>query len=232
MLVKYWMRRTVVTADIDDSMQEGINRVKEHNLSLLPILQDGHLVGIVTDRDIKRASASDATALEVHELLYLLSTIRLGSIMTKDPVTIPADYTLEEAAQLLLKNQISGAPVVDSHGTIVGTIGQREIFSALVALTGLEKRGIQFAFQVEDRPGSIKEVTDVIRRYNGRLASILTSYERAPSGFRHVYVRAYQVDRGKLQELIDNLRKQVVILYMVDLRDNKRVEYVESYRVA
>ena len=232
MLVKYWMRRTVVTADVDDSMQEGINRVKEYNLTLLPILKDGRIVGIVTDRDIKRASASDATALEIHELLYLLSTIKLGSIMTKDPVTIPADYTLEEAAQLLLKNQISGAPVVDRHGRIVGTIGQREIFSALVALTGLEKRGIHFAFQLEDRPGSIKEVTDVIRQYGGRLASILTSYERAPSGFRHVYIRAFQIDRGKLQELIDRLREKAVILYMVDLRDNKRVEYVESYRVA
>ena len=232
MLVKYWMRRTVVTANVDDSMQEGISRVKEFDLSLLPILQDGKLVGIVTDRDIKRASASDATTLEIHELLYLLSTIKLGSIMTRNPVTIPADYTLEEAAQVLLRNQISGAPVVDNYGRIIGTIGQREVFSALVALTGLEKRGIQFAFQVEDRPGSIKEVTDVIRESGGRLASILTSYERAPGGFRHVYVRAYQIDRGKLPKLIDRLREKAVLLYMVDLRDNKRVEYIESYRVA
>ena len=227
MLVKYWMRRTVVTANVDDSMQEGISRVKEFDLSLLPILQDGKLVGIVTDRDIKRASASDATTLEIHELLYLLSTIKLGSIMTRNPVTIPADYTLEEAAQVLLRNQISGAPVVDNYGRIIGTIGQREVFSALVALTGLEKRGIQFAFQVEDRPGSIKEVTDVMRQHGARLVSILTSYDRAPAGRRNLYVRLFDVTGTKLEAMRATLMENFRVLYFIDQQSGLREVYTD-----
>ncbi len=231
MLVKYWMRKVVISVDVNDSMQEAISCMKEYRLPLLPVLREKKLVGVIADRDLKRASASDATTLSVHELAYLISQIKVESIMTKDPITVAPDDTLEEAAGILLKNEISGAPVVDHHGRIVGTIGQREIFGALVSLCGLEQRGVQFAFQVEDRPGSIKEVTDIIRGYGGRLVSILTSYERAPAGQRHVYVRVYNMDREKMPQMIAELKKQALMLYMVDHRENKRVEFVESSRI-
>jgi acetoin utilization protein AcuB len=228
MLVKYWMRKAVITVNVNDSMQEAISRMREYFVPLLPVIKDGLLVGVVTDRDLKRASASDATTLDIHELVYLMSNIKVGDIMTKNPVTIRADSTLEETAYLLLKHKISGAPVVDEKGRLVGTVGQRDLFRALISLTGFEKRGLQFAFKVEDRPGSIKELTDVIRAYGGRLVSILTSYDRAPAGYRHVYIRAYNVDRSKIQVMLDELRQKTPVLYMVDHRDNKTEEYVES----
>ncbi len=228
MLVKYWMRKAVITVNVNDSMQEAISRMREYFVPLLPVIKDGVLVGVVTDRDLKRASASDATTLDIHELVYLMSNIKVGDIMTKNPVTVRGDSTLEETAYLLLKHKISGAPVVDEKGRLVGTVGQRDLFRALISLTGFEKRGLQFAFKVDDRPGSIKELTDVIRAYGGRLVSILTSYDRAPAGYRHVYIRAYNVDRPKIQEMLDVLRQKTTVLYMVDHRDNKTEEYAES----
>jgi acetoin utilization protein AcuB len=227
MLVKYWMRKDVVTVDIDDSMQHAINLIKEHQMPMLPVLKEQRLVGIITDRDLKRASASDATSLDVHELIYLLSRIRIGDIMSKNPITVPPDYTLEEAAAVLLRNKISGAPVVDTQGRIIGSITQLDLFRALISLTGLEKRGVQFAFELEDRPGSIKDVTDVIRDYGGRLVSILSSYERAPDGFRNVYIRAFDIDREKMSQLIEQLKVKAKMLYMVDHREDKREEYVD-----
>ena len=227
MLVKYWMRKDVVTVDIDDSMQHATNLIKEHQMPMLPVLKDGRLVGIITDRDLKRASASDATSLDVHELIYLLSRIRIGDIMSKNPITVPPDYTLEEAAAVLLRNKISGAPVVDTQGRIIGSITQLDLFRALISLTGLEKRGVQFAFELEDRPGSIKDVTDVIRDYGGRLVSILSSYERAPDGFRNVYIRAFDIDREKMSQLTEQLKGKAKMLYMVDHREDKREEYVD-----
>ncbi len=148
--------------------------------------------------------------------------------MTRNPITVPPDHTLEETAHILLKNRISGVPLADEHGRVVGTIFQREIFQALLSLSGFEKRGIQFALQVEDRPGSIKEVTDVVRNYGGRLVSILTSYERAPAGYRHLYIRAYDVDRSALPMLEADLRARATLLYMVDHKENERQEYVTS----
>jgi acetoin utilization protein AcuB len=225
MLVKNWMSKDVVTIDVDGSMQDAGNLMKEKNIRMLPVLKKGELVGILTDGDLKRASASDATTLDVHELLYLLSKIKISNIMTKKIITVPPDCTVEEAAEIFMKNKISSLPVVDGNGRIVGVITQDDLFKVLISLTGLSKRGLQFAFQIEDRAGSIKEITDVIRNYGGRLVSILTSYEDAPSGWRNVYVRAYDLNRETLHELINELKAKASMLYLVDHRENKREIY-------
>jgi acetoin utilization protein AcuB len=227
MLVENWMNPKVITVDVNDTMLDATKILKEHQIRHLPVLKNGKLVGIITDRDLKRASPSDATSLEAHELLYIIANIKVSEIMTKSPITVPYNYTVEEAAEILMKHRISGMPVVDKDGKVVGTITQTDIFRVLLSLTGLSKRGIHFAFLIEDRPGSIKEVADVIRKYGGRMTSILSSYERAPSGHRHVYIRAYEVDRERLPALKEELRKvSKKFLYMVDHRENKREIYV------
>jgi acetoin utilization protein AcuB len=203
-------------------MQNAVKLMKQNEIRMLPVLEKGKLVGIITDRDLKRSAASDATMLDVHELLYLVSKIRVREIMTKDPFTVPQNYTVEEIAEVLLKNKISGAPVVDQNGDLVGTITQTDGFRVLIALTGVGSRGIQFAFQLEDRPGSIKEVADVIRKYGGRMVSILSSYEDVPAGYRKVYIRMRSIERPKLQKLKEELSRTAALIYMVDHRENIR----------
>jgi acetoin utilization protein AcuB len=227
MLVENWMNPKVITVDVGERMLDAMRLMKEKQIRHLPVLKEGKLVGIITDRDLKRASPSDAIGLEAHELLYIIDKIRVGEIMTRNPITVPCDYTIEEAAEILLKNRISGMPVIDKDGEAVGTITQTDIFQVLLSLTGLAKRGIHFGFLLEDRPGSIKEVTDVIRRFGGRMTSILSSYERAPKGHRHVYIRAYEVDRTKVPELKQELKKAAYkLLYVVDHKENKREIFV------
>jgi len=110
MLVKNWMTKTVITVDVKDSMQDAINSLKEYAIPMLPVMKKGNLVGIVTDRDLKSASPSNTTTLEVHELLFLISEIKVRNIMTKDPITVPSDFTVEEAAELFFKERhIRGA---------------------------------------------------------------------------------------------------------------------------
>jgi len=222
MLVKNWMSKTVITADVNDGMNKVMDLMKEHNIGMVPVMKKGKLVGVVTDRDLKRSSASDATTLEIHELLFLISKIRVKDIMTKDPITVPFDFTVEEAAEVLMKNRISGAPVTDQKGQIVGTITKGDLFRVLISLTGVGKRGIQFAFQVEDLPGTIKDVCDIIRHYGGRMVSILSSYEHVPKGYRKVFIRMYGVERDKLPQLEADIRKKATLLYVVDHRENRR----------
>jgi acetoin utilization protein AcuB len=225
MLVKNWMSRPAITIDADASMHDAIKLLKNHNIKMLPVLKKGSLVGIVTDRDIKRASASDATSLEIHELLYLISKIKIREIMTKNPITVPEDYTVEETAEILLKHNISGVPVVDQFSDVIGTITQNDIFRILISLTGAEKRGIQFGVEVEDRPGSIKEVTDIIREYGGRMASILTSYDMASEGYRRVYIRMYGIDRFKINKLKEAIGEKATLLYLIDRREVHRESF-------
>ncbi len=119
MLVKNWMSFPVVTIEISDSMERAIELMKEHCIKTLPVMKSDRLVGIVTDRDLKRASASEATSLAVYELLNLLVKVKVKNIMTKDPVTLNPDFTIEEAANILRKRRISGAPVVNDQNRLV-----------------------------------------------------------------------------------------------------------------
>jgi len=222
MLVNNWMSKNVVTVDANGSMQDAMDLLKKYDIRMLPVMKKDQLVGIITDRDLKKASASDATTLEIHELLYLLTKIKVKDIMTRNVITVPPDFTVEETAQVLQENKISGAPVVDANGQLVGTITQSDLFRVLISLTGVGNGGIQFGFQVEDRAGSIKDVADVIRSYGGRMVSILSSYDEVPEGFRKVYIRMRSIERSKLQNLIQDLESKAGLLYMVDHTNNTR----------
>jgi len=222
MLVANWMSKNIITVDENDSMQDAMKLLKAHDIRMLPVMKKKKLVGIVTDRDLKRASASDATTLEIHELLYLLTRIKVKNIMTKKVITVPPDFTVEETALVFQKNKISGAPVVDSTGNLVGTITQTDLFRVLISLTGVAKGGIQFGLKIEDRPGSIKEVADIFRMYGGRMVSILSSYDQVPEGYRKVYIRMRCIERSNLQKLIEKLESKARLLYMVDHTENNR----------
>ena len=225
MLVKNWMSKNVITVDVDVSMQNATMLMKMHHIRMLPVVKHGELVGIITDRDLKKASASDATSLEIHELLFLLTKIKVKDIMTKAPITVTPDWTIEETAELLLKHKISGVPVIGGKKAIAGVITQTDVFRVLISLTGIEKGGIQFSLRVEDKPGTIKEVADQIREYGGQIVSILSSYDKMPKGYRTVYMRMRHIDRSRLEDLVDKLKRKTDLQYMVDHRENRREYY-------
>jgi len=228
MLVKNWMSKNVFTIGVDNSMHDATAIMKQHHIRMLPVVKKDKLVGVITDRDLKRASASDATSLEIHELLYLLMKIKVKDIMTKNPIAVPLDWTVEETAELLLSNKISGAPVVDKKSMVVGVITQTDLFRVLISLTGIHAGGIQFAFKIKDKPGSIKELADIIREFGGQMVSILTSYDKVPEGFRMVYIRMRHIDRPRLAFLQKRLMLKADLLYMIDQRENRREFFTEE----
>jgi len=222
MLIQDFMTKQVITIDVEDSMQKAIHLLEKHKINMMPVLEGEKVVGVISDRDLKKASPSDATDLERHELKYLLNKIKIKDIMTRKVITVPPDFTIAEAAEVLLNNDISGAPVIDARGRLVGIITNSDLYKALIALSGLGRRGIQFAFQVEDRPGSIKELTDLIRSSGGRIASIMSSSDRVREGWRQVFIRVYDLPRETLPQLIQNLQQQAQMLYLVDHKENRR----------
>ncbi len=222
MLVKKWMSKRLITIHQDDSMQKAIGLMKDHHIRMLPVINKEKLMGVVTDRDLRSASASQATTLDMYELAYLISRIKVKQVMSKNPITVPMDYTVEETAEVLLKNRINGVPVVDLMGKAIGVITQTDILRVLISFTGLTKNSIQFGFVLADQPGSIKAVTDIIRAAGGRISSILGTYENVQEGYRHVYVSAYNLDPAALNDLKSDLGAKTKLLYMVDYCANKR----------
>src|SRR5210317_2086187 len=158
MLAKNWMSAPVITIDANDSIERAIELMKDHCIKTLPVLKNSQLVGILTDRDIKRASASDATTLSVYELIDLLAKIQVKKIMTRDPLTVQPDKTIGQVADLLRKKRISGVPVVNDQNRLVGIITKDDLFKVLSSITGVDPRGIQFAFRAEDRPKAVMEL--------------------------------------------------------------------------
>lgn len=222
MLVSNWMTKDVITVNDDSPMMDASQLMKEKKVQVLPVLgKRGKLVGIVSDRDLKAASPSKATTLDVHEMYYLLSKIKIKEVMTKDPVTIGVDSTVEKAAVIMLEKKISGLPVLDDSNNLVGILTQGDVFRVLTNITGVYTGGVQFAFELEDRGGSIKEVADVLRDNGGRITSILTSYANAPEGKRYVFFRAQDIASDKLDAVIAELKAGFTFLYCV--QDDEKV---------
>lgn len=225
MLVKDWMSKDVITIKVNDTLQQAINLMMDHQISTLPVVEDGKLVGIVTDRDVKRASPSSATLLDIQQALYHLSRLEVGAIMTAHPITVQPDLTIEEVAEIMLERRISGLPIVGEQGDIQGIITKSDIFKAMLSLTGLVKRGLMFGFLIENRPGSIRDLADVARKYKARILSILSSYDRAPEGYRFAYIRLFDIDRFVLEDLKQELQEKAKMLYFIDRRENIREIY-------
>jgi len=214
MLVQGWMTTDVMTIDEDTSMMKASIIMKEKKIRCLPVVdKKGKVMGIVSDRDLKDAAPSKATTLDVYELNYLLSSMKIGDIMTKNLVFVRPDETVEFAALLMLENKISSLPVINDKHNLVGIITQTDIFKVLINITGVYTGGIQFAFSLEDRPGSIKEPADVIRSFGGRVISILSTRETAEEGRRNVYMRCSALAHEKLRDLVKELEDKFVVLY-------------------
>ncbi|MDY6837725.1 MAG: CBS and ACT domain-containing protein [Thermodesulfobacteriota bacterium] len=228
MLVKGWMTNDVITVNEDTPMMKASIIMKERNIRSLPVLnKKGKLAGIVSDRDLRDASPSKATSLDMYELNYLISTVSVKSIMTKDPICVRPNETVEFAAILMLENRISSLPVMNDQGALIGIITQTDIFKVLINIMGVYTAGIQIALSLEDRPGSIQEASNLIRSYGGRIDSILSTRELAEQGRRNVYIRIGILADDKAKALVEALEKGYVVLYTV--RD--LLEEVERRRI-
>jgi acetoin utilization protein AcuB len=222
MLVRDWMSTNVIDVNTDDTIVRAMDLLADNHISMMPVMEEGKLVGVITDRDIKRASPSDASPLDFQKLFSHLARLEVGAIMNRYPITVPIDSTITEAAQVLLDNHISGCPVVDDHGAVKGIVTKSDLFKVMISMSGHPQRGLQIGLRVADQPGSIKEITDIIRTYGARIASILSSYEKAPEGFRHVYFRTFDVNRETEIQLLDELKSVAEVLYAVDHREGTR----------
>ncbi len=224
MLVKHWMSKILITIDQDETMNSAIKLMKENGIKRLPVTKRGRLVGILSQSDIKEASPSKATTLEIHELTYLLSQIKVKDIMTKNPITISVNETAEEAALKMHENRIGCLPVMDGE-ILAGIITETDLFKVLIDLTGIKEGGIQFGVKVPDKPGSIKPVADIIRSCNGRIVSILTTYSNVEEGKRKVFFRAKGIDRAKIDNIISEIGNYGELLYLIDSSQKQRIIY-------
>jgi acetoin utilization protein AcuB len=202
MIIKEWMTTDVITVDPEASMMRAAKMMKEKGIRRLPVVDEkGKLVGMLSDRDVKEASPSKATTLDVHELYYLLSEIKVKNIMTPNPLTIRDTDTVVKCAAIMHDKKISGLPVLNDKNELVGIMTQNEVYRVLLSITGVYHGGVQFGLKLPDQRGTLKEVLDCLRGYKARVISVLTSYDKVEEGFRQVFIRINDMDKSVLNDL-------------------------------
>jgi len=222
MMVKNWMSQPAITVDAGTLAEDADRLAKRHEIHMLPVMENGRLVGIVTDRDFKGASAPDFSGKKIIGNRHSLPELEVKKIMTPNPVTVSDHCTMEEAAEKLLVHNISGLPVVDQQQKVIGVITKSDLFLLILILTGYGKKGLLIALEVKDRPESLEAITDIVRDYGGRISSIFSTRERSDKGNRRLYIRVLNIDQPILLHLKEVIRNKATLLYIVDHHGKKR----------
>lgn len=216
MQIRDWMSTQVITATAETSMLKVSKMMKEYNIRRVPIVDaQRKVIGIVSDRDVKDASPSKATTLDMHELYYLLSEIKARDIMTPDPVTVNVSDTVERVAVLMLERSLGGLPVLNDDGTLAGIITDHDLFKVLVEITGVRYGGVQIAIDVEDVPGAMRPILDVLNNHHASLVSMLTSDSKQGPHLREVYLRIRPMERSEENRVVEALKQRFNVLYWV-----------------
>jgi len=206
--VRMWMTKDVITVPPDMPIMEARDVMKQHMVRRLPVVQDGRLVGIVTQGDIQEAGPSGATSLSIWELNYLLARITVGEVMTplEELVTVSPDEPIEQAALLMRKNKVGGLPVVEDTDTLVGIITESDIFDVLIELLGVHRDGTRLTLELQDRPGALLEALQVLQAHEANVLSIVTCEECRTTEDRNVVV--LRIDLYDWRPIVKELKEK------------------------
>ncbi len=159
MLVREWMTANPRTASADTPVMEAMQLLREGGFRRLPVVRDGKLIGIVTDRDLKEATPSKATTLSVYELNYLLSKLQVKDVMKAPVITVRANDAIENAALLMEEHRVSGLPVLE-EGRMIGILTITDLTRAFVSFLGMREGGTRVTVDLPDEPGVLARVAE------------------------------------------------------------------------
>lgn len=168
LLVRDTMTSEVKTLAPDATAAEALEICRKRRIRHLPVLEDGRLVGIVSDRDLQSVLpplGEDDSATP--------SRVLLEDTMAREVVTAHPRDPIEDAAGEMYERRIGCLPVV-SEGGLVGIITSSDAMRALVVLLGAHRPGSPIEVEIPDRPESLPEVTGILKESNASVVSILT----------------------------------------------------------
>ncbi|MBI3002448.1 MAG: CBS domain-containing protein [candidate division NC10 bacterium] len=204
MLVGQRMQRDVVTVTPGTGISGASRLLQEHRIRHLPVVERGRLVGIITDRDIRRVLPSPATSLEVHELLYLLDRLTVGEVMTAKVITVTPETLIEEAARLLVEHRIGCLPVLQGD-RLAGIITETDLLAALAEVLGIRTTSARLEVVVEDTAGSLPAVCTAIAARGGEIVSLFGA--RATVRGAEVPVLVVRLEAPDVDAVVEAIRE-------------------------
>jgi acetoin utilization protein AcuB len=217
MYVGWNMKTNLVTVSPETSIFRARELMDARRISQLPVT-DGraHLLGIVTDRDLKEAWASPATTLSVHELTYVLQKLTVANIMTKKVITATPDMTIERAARLIHDHKISALPVIKDD-KLVGIITIIDLLEVLLMALGLSEDSSRLSLLVRDRIGVLAEATGWMQRSEINIRSVMIMPLPNHPDIWQLILRVHLTDASKAAAVLKEAGFRVVTDYVEDL---------------
>jgi acetoin utilization protein AcuB len=206
LLVRDWMTEHLVTLSPEASVAEALTLCRKRRIRHIPILEEGRLVGIVSDRDLRDASP----ALGDPERARTLQEIRVADVMSREVITVHPQDSIENAAQQMYELKIESLPVVsegavaDAGSTVaeeevLGIVTSSDVMRALVTLAGLPEPGCRIEVSVPNREGILAEVAGKIRDLEVDIVSVLSDPDRR-SGKRTMVFQLATADPSSVMQ--------------------------------
>lgn len=211
MFVKNKMSKPVISISPEMPIADALVLMKKEKIRRAPVIKDGKLVGIVSDKDLLNASPSPVTTLSIWEMNYLLSKITVSEVMTQNVMTVTEDTPVEQAARIMADNKIGGLPVL-KEGHCVGIITETDLFKVFLDLLGAREIGVRVTIRIEDKTGKLAKVTHEIAQAEG---SILTLGQLMDddNAYRLVTFKVKNLDENKIREILTP-----IVFEIVDIR--------------
>jgi acetoin utilization protein AcuB len=149
LLVEDSMTRDVVTLGPETTAAEALAASRQKRVRHFPVVEDGALVGLVSDRDLRSATP----ALGDPDRAGALQEIRVFEVMARDVKTAHPQDPIEQAANVMRERKIGCLPVVE-NGRLVGILTASDVMEALVYLVGAHGPGSRMEIAIPDRPGT------------------------------------------------------------------------------
>ena len=209
MLVKERMSPRPVTVQPDTSLLEALQIMREHRVRRLPVLtKAGKLVGIVLEKDLLYASPSPATSLSIYEMNYLIAKIKIRDLMTQQIITVSEDCSLEEAARVMVDNEISGLPVM-ADGQLVGIITESDLFKVFLELLGAREQGLRVTVRVLDRKGVLARLTGAISARGANIVALGT-FGCGDSDHCALVIKVQEIEREEIEVIMDEVGAEIL----------------------
>ena len=198
MKVSEWMTKDVISITKDRSIQECVNLMKKHSIRHLPVVEDGKLVGLVTEGDLRQIF-----------LASLIEDLAIEDVMISDPITVSPDTEIEDAAKVIFYNKIGGLPVVDEEDRLLGIITVADILAAFIEIMGVLKTTSRIDVILGDDPEAFEKVSSLIRDRGGEIVSVGMSGHRIRRK-RVYYFRLKKCNVRHLAKVLERAGYQVI----------------------
>jgi acetoin utilization protein AcuB len=191
------MHTDLITVSPKTTLVEAKKLIQQKQIDHLLVVSDQKkLVGIVSDRDLKKYWASPATSLSTHELNYLLEKVLVSMVMIKTVVTVPTNTTIERAALVMQQHRISALPVMED-GELAGIITSTDVMDVLLQAIGISDDSMRLSIFVKDSIGKLAQVTSSLRDAGVNIQSLFCWPEPKYQGITEIVLRINSQDGDK-----------------------------------